>query len=96
MANSDAHVPGYVGIYHSLYPELPENEVELAALLKKSQAKWQGDSNRIKAANRWTSGHEEEIRQLIKAGGTGEDYETRYKRWVGYYNRVKDGKSYCM
>lgn len=94
MANSDAHSPDLIGIYHNIIGANPENEEELANALRNHFMGWAGDRQRIDNWNRSMEKSEEIIRNFIKSGGSAAEYEEKYKRWSGYYDKVKAGKSY--
>ncbi len=94
LANSDAHSPELTGIYHNIIDSNPANETELAEALRNNFIAWQGDNLRISKWNKAMEKSEDIIRKFICNGGTALEYEQKYKRWSGYYEKVKAGKSY--
>lgn len=94
LHNSDAHNPEHVGIFWNLVPELPKDETGLAEMLRTSPVSGGGDKARIASHNAFIEEAEAQIREFISSGGLPEEYEKRFGRWRGYYDRARMGKSY--
>ncbi len=96
ITTSDGHIVDNVGAYHVELTSRPHTEAELVALIREGYYEPRSRPDRIAEHNAGILERERVVRKMISEGRTNLEYQDVTGLWHGFYDRVAQGKSYCI